>query len=209
MPRWERTRSQRQKHHRDSLAEAKAPPSAVSENIFTDLSDWIGEDDDLQAHLESFKKMVFTMLNGKKKSVEVGKDDDDDEAVTEAKKAGGGKAELKKLDKLIKDFKDLEDFFGPGSNSEMLNKLQTARADLASKIGKKTESANIRATLQALKEAMAGGKIQPIPALGAPAKKKAKGGWKCQECGKKMSLKTAQKMECPKCGGSDIDLDND
>lgn len=151
MPRWERTRSQHQKHRRVSLAEAKAHPSAVNEGIFSDLSDWIGEDDDLQAHLESFKKMVFTMLNGKKKSVETG-DGDDADAV---------------------------------------------------------EESELRTKLKAIKEAMVAGKIQPMPALGAPAKKAKSGGWKCQECGKKMSFKTAQKMECPKCGGADIDLDTD
>ena len=39
----------------------------------------------------------------------------------------------------------------------------------------------------------------------------AKKGWKCNECGKLMSLKQAEKASfsvegCPKCGGSDIDL---
>jgi len=38
--------------------------------------------------------------------------------------------------------------------------------------------------------------------------------WKCQECGKRMSLKAAEKAMsgsdgCPKCGGSDIDLAED
>lgn len=26
------------------------------------------------------------------------------------------------------------------------------------------------------------------------------------ECGKKLTTKQAEKMECPKCGGSDIDV---
>ena len=30
--------------------------------------------------------------------------------------------------------------------------------------------------------------------------------FKCMECGKTMSLKTAQRGECPKCHGSDIDV---
>ena len=30
--------------------------------------------------------------------------------------------------------------------------------------------------------------------------------YQCMECGKKMTHKQAEKMECPGCGGSDIDL---
>jgi Zn finger protein HypA/HybF involved in hydrogenase expression len=42
-------------------------------------------------------------------------------------------------------------------------------------------------------------------------KRKAVKDWKCQECGKLMTLKQAESASfgdgCPKCGGSDIDLD--
>jgi len=34
--------------------------------------------------------------------------------------------------------------------------------------------------------------------------------WKCQECGKRMTLRAAEKASregCPKCGGVDVDLD--
>jgi predicted RNA-binding Zn-ribbon protein involved in translation (DUF1610 family) len=30
--------------------------------------------------------------------------------------------------------------------------------------------------------------------------------FECMECGKKLTVKQAEKMECPKCGGSDIDV---
>ncbi len=33
--------------------------------------------------------------------------------------------------------------------------------------------------------------------------------WKCQECGKRLTLKQAERAVsegCPKCGGSDIDI---
>jgi len=35
---------------------------------------------------------------------------------------------------------------------------------------------------------------------------KAVKAWQCMECGKKLTLKQAEKGECPKCGGADIDL---
>lgn len=46
------------------------------------------------------------------------------------------------------------------------------------------------------------------------AKPKAPKDWKCQECGKRLTLKAAEKAAfgadgCPKCGGSDIDLADD
>ena len=36
--------------------------------------------------------------------------------------------------------------------------------------------------------------------------------WKCQECGKRMTAKQAEKAMfgadgCPKCGGADVDID--
>ncbi len=39
--------------------------------------------------------------------------------------------------------------------------------------------------------------------------KKAIRDWQCQECGKRMTLKQAERATsegCPKCGGTDIDL---
>lgn len=45
----------------------------------------------------------------------------------------------------------------------------------------------------------------------AGAKKAAVRDWECRECGKRMTMKQAQKAVsgtegCPKCGGADIDL---
>lgn len=44
----------------------------------------------------------------------------------------------------------------------------------------------------------------------APKKKPAPRDWQCQECGKRMTLATAERCAfgdgCPRCGGSDIDL---
>lgn len=42
--------------------------------------------------------------------------------------------------------------------------------------------------------------------------KKAPKDWKCQECGKRMTLTQAERAVngtrgCPKCGGTDIDLE--
>lgn len=54
------------------------------------------------------------------------------------------------------------------------------------------------------------GDAESIKKLVLKAKvKRAPSGWKCQECGKKMSLKAAERASlngCPKCGGVDIDL---
>jgi ssDNA-binding Zn-finger/Zn-ribbon topoisomerase 1 len=47
--------------------------------------------------------------------------------------------------------------------------------------------------------------------MNATVTKKAPKDWKCQECGKRMTLKAAERAMlgpngCPKCGGSDIDM---
>lgn len=54
---------------------------------------------------------------------------------------------------------------------------------------------------------------QTPPPQTAETKKvpKAAKNWQCQECGKRMTLKAAERVMygadgCPKCGGADIDL---
>lgn len=76
---WQRTRNQHQKPHQDSQeAKAKAPLSeacSLTESTLAQMEVWIdslkeANGEDLHTQLEAFKKMVFKMLNGKKKTVE-------------------------------------------------------------------------------------------------------------------------------------------
>lgn len=55
---------------------------SFTEEALAQLDEWVdsleeSDKDALRQQLEAFKKMVFKMLNGKKKSVEADKDDDD------------------------------------------------------------------------------------------------------------------------------------
>jgi len=90
---WQRTQNQHQKPLQ-AYQEAKAKElrsASITSGAFAQLEGWI---DDLQEadttalrqQLEAFKKMVFKMLNGKKKTVEAGVDDDEDEDMKESSK---------------------------------------------------------------------------------------------------------------------------
>lgn len=82
---WQQIPNQHQKLLRD-LREAKAkgqPSGNLKESTLVQLESWIdslkeANGEELSSQLEAFKKIVFKMLNGKKKTVEAPDEDDDE-----------------------------------------------------------------------------------------------------------------------------------
>lgn len=137
---WQQIQNQPQKPLRD-LQEAKAKALCSANGAFAQLEDWI---DDLQEadtavlrqQLEAFKKMVFKMLNGKKKTVEVGKkkkgEDDMEEAsggpieVPSAKNKAGIAPKGKNAKALLK---------GVGNEKSVGSATSTAKLILSKRFG--------------------------------------------------------------------------
>jgi len=75
---WQRTRNQPQKPHQTSTTTEADPTSgSMLESCLEALEE--GDNEALRTHVEAFKKMIFKMLNGKKKTV-TAPDDEVEEA---------------------------------------------------------------------------------------------------------------------------------